>query len=160
VTFTPTNTGLYMTATATVNVLVRYKFVGFLSPLSAAGTSSGTFNLGKAIPIKWQLTNASGGYISNLDLTKLKVRTAFSATPANGNCPVPSTAPSSTGSGQLILYPFQQGHTGSSTFRYDTSTNQYIYNWDTTFNNGAGCYVLVVDLGDGGGPYMTALRLK
>ena len=60
----------------------------------------------------------------------------------------------------LVLYPFVAGYTGNSSFRYDTTNNQFIFNWDTTVSDGAGCYTLTLQLDDGSAPKATSLQLK
>jgi len=48
--------------TQTLHVI--YNFIGFLPPLSLAGTDSGTSKAGSTIPVKFQLTDYYGNYIS------------------------------------------------------------------------------------------------
>jgi hypothetical protein len=49
----------------TQTLQVIYNFIGFLPPLEAEGTPSGTFKAGSTIPVKFQLTDYYGSYISN-----------------------------------------------------------------------------------------------
>jgi hypothetical protein len=58
ITFNPSTSN-----TQTLHVI--YNFIGFLPPLSPAGTDSGTFKAGSTIPVKFQLTDYYGSYISN-----------------------------------------------------------------------------------------------
>jgi hypothetical protein len=57
-----------------------------------------------------------------------------------------------------VLYIPTNGATGGSTFRYDSSNNQYIFNWDTS-SASRGCFNLVVDLADGS-TYATIVKLQ
>jgi hypothetical protein len=131
---------------------VIYKFIGFLSPLNLTAYS-GTFNLGKAVPLKWQLTDWSGAYVSQL--STLQTLTAiFNSGPA-------ATCAASTSGTPFVLYSPSSGVTGNSTFRYDTTNNQFVFNWDTTSvsSTGAGCYTLVMVLNDGSAAKMASLQL-
>jgi len=137
------------TKTVTSSFTIGYQFVGFQSPLAAAGTStspsfSGTFNLGKAIPIKWSLLTAGGVAIT--DLSTLRLMTATQ----NVNCAGPATGP-----GSFVLYSPTAGATGGSTFRSDSSS--YIFNWDTS-SVGLACWNLVVTLNDNNS-YATIVQL-
>lgn len=145
----------YAQSSNTFSLQVVYRFVGFLSPLSAAGSYSGAFNLGKAVPIKWQLMNSSATTfltMSNLNVNSsgmvdLLLQAIFNGPPpASGKCPVSLTP--ATASAKLSLFSPVNGVTGNSSFRYDTTNNQFIFNWDTTVNLGAGCYTLTVVLDD------------
>jgi hypothetical protein len=134
---------------------VTYVFIGYLSPLTTAGTYSspsysGSFKLGKAIPIKWQLKDASGNYVSSLGTAQLLQAVK------NVGCPgVP-------GAQGIVLYLPTSGATGNSTFRYDTTNNQFIFNWDTssTAGLGTGCYTLVLQLADGSPAKATIVQLN
>lgn len=125
------------TASQTRNYNVFASFIGFLSPLATAGTESpssptfsGDFTLGKAIPIKWQLKNAAGAFISDLSTLSL-LEAAFN----------PDCAGVAEGT-RLTLYNPTNGATGNSTYRYSTKDNQFIFNWDTssTVGLGTGCW--------------------
>ncbi|MBZ5540581.1 MAG: Ig-like domain repeat protein [Acidobacteriia bacterium] len=127
--------------TSTVQLTVTYAFTGFLSPLSVAGTFSsptysGTANLGSAVPIKWQLRDGNGNYVSSLSSL-------------NSMQAIFNTACAGVPTGQIyVLYAPTLGATGNSTFRYDTTNNQFIFNWDTSNVTPAGCYTIVVQLSD------------
>jgi len=115
-------------ATATVKVHVReYVFSGFLTPIRPLPV----VNDGKiksTIPIKWQLRDPlTGRFISDLGVVaEIKV----AALP----CPTTVTACDVTPQGGTML-------------RYDTKTNQYVYNWATPTT--VGTYVLSVHFTDG-----------
>ncbi len=127
---------------ASVTIVSVYKFTGFLTPLKTAGTlasptNSGSQNFGSAIPIKWQLQDASGAYVGDLATT-----TSLVAYP-NKACAGPPPA----GSSPIVLYMPTSGATGGSTFRY--GTNAFIFNWDTSSGVTKGCFDIVLTLGDG-----------
>jgi hypothetical protein len=126
--------------TSPVQETVTYAFTGFFSPLVAAGSFSapsfsGTDNLGKGLPIKWSLRNAAGNYISDLSTTTLLE--------AISN---PSCSGTPTGN-VIVLYSPTTGAKGGSTFRF--STNQFVFNWDTSTGVTAGCFTIVLQLNDG-----------
>lgn len=144
----------FASKTVTKTTGVYYNFVGYLSPLSL-GAYSGSFNLGKSIPIKWQLLTSNGTSISmdQLDLTKLTLIAVFNGKPINGGCPV-----NSVGATKLILFSAISGAPGNSSFKY--GSNQYAFNWDTTVSDGAGCYTITLQLDDGSNVKTTSLQLK
>jgi hypothetical protein len=119
---------------ASLNLTVSYTFIGFASPLGPAGdpapaTVYGPFNVTSNVTIKWQLKDASGNFISTLAVVSSM------------------TALSSTG-GTVTLYQPSQNTTGSTILRYDTTNQQYVFNWDVT-QTPAGQYTLILALNDG-----------
>ncbi len=140
-------TGSFATSTSsplTQTVLAFYTFTGFLSPMATAGTLaapsfSGTSNYGSAQPIKWKLQDPAGNFLSELSTTLLLQAVAYTGGACSGQA---------TGT-PFMLYSPTSGATGGSTFRYDTGTNQFIFNWDTSFVPGPGCYEIELQLNDG-----------
>jgi hypothetical protein len=113
-------------STYTYNVI--YDFLGaggFQPPISNTATNTG--KAGSVVPVKWQLPDGKGGFISD------------------PNVVLPFTY--RLGSCSLSTSEFTADTSGNTGLRYDTTTNQYIYNWKTP--NTAGCYVLVLKLNDG-----------
>jgi hypothetical protein len=122
------------TATATRKVRVLFDFVGggFLPPiLNPPGVNSA--KPGTQYPIKWQLKDASGKFISDLNtVAGVEFR-------SDGNLPRCNFATSSG--------PFNPLPTGGTFLRYDSNNNQFVYNWTTPQT--PGCYVFQVSLTDG-----------
>jgi hypothetical protein len=111
-------------ASASVIVHVRrFVFSGFLSPIQTLPT----VNDGKVkstIPVKWQLRDQAGNFITDLGVVAA-IRVA--SLPCPTACDVTPT--------------------GATMLRYDTKTNQYVYNWQTPSQ--VGSYVLSVHFTDG-----------
>ena len=125
-------------------VLVYYAFTGFITPMATAGTHqaptfSGTSNYGSAQPVKWQLKDSSGNYITDLTTALVLQGIPYAA----GSCSGPA------GGTPILLYSPTTGAKGGSTFRYDTNNNQFIFNWNTGYMPGPGCYEIELQLNDG-----------
>lgn len=123
--------GSTTSAPVTRNVQVVFEFVtgGFLPPILNPPLVNAR-NVGSTIPIKWQLKDAIGNYITDLGTVQsLTYQTADCAfTQPFGSTPV--------------ALP-----TGGTFLRYDTATNQFVYNWSTPMTSG--CYVFTLTLTDG-----------
>ncbi len=137
------------------SVLLPYNFTGFLSPLTTAGTlaapsDSGSGNFTKGVPIKWQLRDSSGAFLTSLTTTQTLQATYY----VGGVC----TAGQATGT-TFVLYLPTSGATGGSTFRYDSTNNQFLFNWSTKqVTTGPGCYEIVLQLNDGSAPRATKIN--
>jgi hypothetical protein len=136
-------------------VIAYYAFTGFLSPMATAGTVatptfSGTSNYGSANPIKWQLRDALGNFVTTTSSTTLLQAVAY----APGVCSGQATG------AIYLLYSPTAGATGGSTFRYDTANNQFVFNWDTSYVAGPGCYELELQLDDGSAVKATIEQLN
>lgn len=114
------------TKTVVATYTVVYNFSGFLPPVSL----SKPFKLGSTIPVKFQLTDTNGNYISTAIATIMLQK--FSGSEPIGDPIVLSTSSADTG----------------NTFRYSAVDNQYIYNLKT---NGLsiGAWQISVKLDDG-----------
>jgi hypothetical protein len=126
----------YNAATATVTIDVGYGFGGFLAPLHA----NMSYALGRTIPIQFQLTDGNGHFITSLNaITSLQVAVVN----ANGS----------------LGTPFNPTATGGTALRYDSSANQYIFNWQTK-GLAAGNYAILLTLSDGSSAKTLALSLS
>jgi hypothetical protein len=134
-----------------------FQFTGFLSPLATAGTFdspslSGAQRFGSALPIKWQLRDASGVILTSLSTTRLL--SAYLLSPTNATCSGQRTG------APLLLYSPTAGATGNSTFRFDSKNQQFIFNWDTSSGVTAGCWEIVLQLADGSPLRATVVPLR
>lgn len=108
---------------------VIYNYSGVLPPIKTDG--SGLFKLGSTIPVKFQLRDAQGNFITNA-VAKLSIQKYSNNEPMGEPIEVTSTAESTTG----------------SLFRYDTTDNQYIFNLSTKAL-ATGLWQLKIELDDG-----------
>ena len=136
-----------------VTIAPTYTFTGFLSPMATAGTLSaptfsGNANYGSATPIKWQLQDAAGNYLTDLATTQSLKAVAYTGVACSGQA---------TGQ-SFLLYEPTAGATGGSTFR--SSAQRFIFNWDTSSVWGPGCYELMLQLNDGSAIRATIQRLQ
>lgn len=113
--------------TIIANYTVVYTFSGFLEPVSLGMP----FKLGSTIPVKFQLMNALGGYVSTANATIMLQM--FS-----GSVPV----------GEPIDATPAGGSDSGITFRYDATANQYIFNLNT-INLSQGTWQIIARLDDG-----------
>jgi hypothetical protein len=105
-----------------------YNFIGFLSPVE----NPQVVNVGKAgrtYPIKWQLKDYSGNFISDLSVVKSMQYYQTSTDASSPSDIMPETS-------------------GSSGLHYDSTSNQYVFNWKTP-KTLLGDYVFTLTLNDG-----------
>lgn len=97
-----------------VPLINPYIFSGFQPPVNTAPV----VNIGKAgrtYPVKWQLKDQDGNFVSALTAVK-------SVSLASVLCGIFGAAPADA---------IEIETTGETMLRYDTETNQFIYNWKT-----------------------------
>jgi hypothetical protein len=108
-----------------------YQFSGFLPPIKADGSVVFLKKRG-AIPVKFQLTDCSGGFITNAVATIQVVRLGSGI---EGDVVLDVASVGSANTGNL--------------FRYDPDSNQYIYNLNASLLTGNSRYRILAHLDDG-----------
>jgi hypothetical protein len=109
-----------------------YSFGGFQQPVD----NPPTINVGKAgrtYPVKWQLPLCSGGYVNRLSAVlynPLRLRQVN----CDNNSPVDT---------------LETDTPGATTLTYDTGSNSYHYNWQTSSTFANKCYELLLELDNG-----------
>jgi len=124
---------------------VIYDFTGaggFQSPINNPPVLN-TAKAGSAIPVKWQLPDGHGGFISDLGVVT-------SITFQKINCANVSST---------LTDPVETTATGNTGLRYDFTANKYIYNWQTSKSWAGSCYVFNLLLNDGS-KYSANFQLK
>ncbi len=162
-TFTSADTSRFANGSgSTVQVVkaVYYGFTGFISPLGKAVSYTPTDGftgswttakqkLGSVVPIKYKLTGVAPDVTASGPTLKIVAyRIGLNCT--GSALPVPTTPQPPQ---QLLLYANGTVAAGGSTFRYDSSGGQYVFNWDTSKPDQgiyvqAGCYEIVLSLRD------------
>jgi beta propeller repeat protein len=109
---------------------VVYGMTGFLPPVSNAPAVN-PVRFGRTVPVKWQLRNANGSYISDLGAVA-----SIGFAPVDGFATVPDGE---------IDFPLA----GASGLRYDPAANQFVFTWKTDADACRSSCVLMVRLNDG-----------
>ncbi len=126
------NAGNWITQTGTYKVV--YRWDGFLQPINdtahQVGTSISIFKAGSTIPVKFQLKKADGTVVqaNTAPVWFVPVKGAAMSMPVDDSAPT-ATADSGT------------------TYKYDSTAQQYIYNWKT--GTGGSYWRIGVTLDDG-----------
>jgi hypothetical protein len=131
--FTDTDGGYKASSSTPVSTLtVSYAFTGFLSPLDPSPTVWNMGNAGRTYPIKWQLKDVNGAYITT-------------AVPGTTISVSHVTCPNGSAVTDVIDYA---ADTGGTSLRYDSTANQYVYNWASPSAKNT-CYQMTVTTPDG-----------
>ncbi|MGY2703369.1 OmpL47-type beta-barrel domain-containing protein [Nocardioides sp. HB32] len=120
-------------STVTGSYQVVYRFGGFLQPINDTAHDQGstsTFKAGSTVPVKFQLLRVDGTPVQ-------PVAAPTWLTPVKGGA---TTAP-------VDETVYTASADSGSTYRYDASANQYIYNWKT--GTGGNYWRIGVKLDDG-----------
>jgi hypothetical protein len=120
------------TTTVTNTYHTNYDFIGFLPPVD----NPDVVNVGKAgrtFPIKWQLKDANGNFISDLSVVLYN----------------PLRYCEAIGESKIWDDPIPGETSGSSGLRYDSTSNQYIFTWKTSKSFAGKSYELLLELDDG-----------
>jgi hypothetical protein len=114
--------------TASANYSVVYSTTGFLQPVDNKILNG--MKAGSTAPMKWQLKDANGNYVSSLSAV---VKAASGVMACDAGLPVDN---------------LEEYATGGTALRYDSASNQYVYNWQSPRQAGK-CYKVVITLLDG-----------
>jgi hypothetical protein len=141
-------------AVLALKVLEDYACKAYQKPLVTGGTvtapsKSGSFAYGAKVGVRWQFVKPTGVYVTRN--TAVKSLTAV----FDSGC----TGKPATGAARIPLYDPVTGPATGSTFTYDTATNQYYLNWDTS-KASRGCWDIVLTADNGVPQVATLVSLK
>jgi hypothetical protein len=117
------------TANGSFPVTVSFGWNGFFAPVDNNGVLN-TIKGGQSVPLKWNIPDGSNGWIGSLAVVSSIRQATFTCT---------SGAPTDD---------VEAPTSGQTSLRYDTTANQYIYNWQSPKTSNT-CYKVTVNLTDG-----------
>ena len=117
--------------TETYTYYVRYNFIGFLPPVDNPKVVN-VAKAGRTFPIKWQLKDYNGNYTSSLIVVLHNPLHYYQS-----------------GSSPTIWDDALSPGSGAAGLRYDSTSNQYIFNWQTSTSFVGKSYELLLELDDG-----------
>jgi hypothetical protein len=124
------------TTTQTGSYRVIYRWDGFLQPINdtahQTSLTTSTFKGGSTVPVKFQLKDCNGNVVQASSLPAW-------LTPAKGSV---TTAP-------VDETTYSDPATNGTTYRWDATSQQYIYNWSTKGSTAGYYYRIGVTLDDG-----------
>ncbi|MEM2915054.1 MAG: PxKF domain-containing protein, partial [Candidatus Bathyarchaeia archaeon] len=121
-------------AARTSTYYVHYAYSGVLQPINPDGSS--IFKLGSTVPVKFQLLDVNGNYVTTATATIYLAKISGGVVGTE----MEATSASAATTGNL--------------FRYDSNDNQYIFNLKTK-NLSAGTWQIRISLDDGTSKYVT-----
>jgi len=134
-TFTVTATdiaGNSGSSSCTYRVIYDFQGAGGFGPPVANPPDTNTVRAGSTVPVKWQLPDGQGGYVSVLGVvTSLTTQEVLCLDLSSSTNEVPAST------------------SGNSGLHYDATTQQFIYNWNTGRSMAGKCYVFFLRLNDG-----------
>ena len=116
-------------ATSTFTVTVVFDFDGFFAPVDGDGVLN-VVKGGSTVPLKFTVTNGTGGYISDLSIVSSLTAREFVCNAG------------------ADLDVIEVSASGGTSLRWDSTSNQFIYNWKTPKTTGM-CYRVTLTLTDG-----------
>jgi probable HAF family extracellular repeat protein len=117
---------------ANISLPLQYTFIGFNNPLENLPFSNSS-KAGSAIPVKWQLTDGDGNFVSDLSVVESLQYAPVACDSQDVNFENPIDAEASGGSG----------------LQYDSTTNEFVYPWKTLKSQKNSCAVFALTLTDG-----------
>jgi len=127
------NSGNEDSNTCTYQVIYDFKGSGGFQPPVEDPPVTNTAKAGSTVPVKWQLPNGSGGFISDLGaVLSIELQEVSCANVS-----------------ETVTDGVKAAGAGKTGVRYDFAANQYVYNWKTSRIQAGKCYALCLKLNDG-----------
>jgi hypothetical protein len=118
------------TSSKTVTYKVHYDVRGFFPPTDNLPVAN-SVKAGSVVPMKWQLLDAAGLYIADIASLTGTTQSAIACDAAPVDAIEQTVSP------------------GGTVFRYDSTANQFIYNWQTAATWVGTCRIFQITLKDG-----------